>query len=155
MALVWRALRQPGLLLPWEFSACRALVFGSWGKGAAFSCRIVETGFMARYYPQVETSIEKAEQGPAGGSVRAHSELLNCQWVCDVNTVSFVPKWVFKRYLQLWPLLAIGNCSERLKFRIKRHYKVTLNAGLPGCFCLYWGIYHQPPAPMPSYRTHL
>ena len=53
--------------------------FGSWGKGAAFSCRIVETGFMARYYPQVETSIEKAEQGPAGGSVRAHSELLNCQ----------------------------------------------------------------------------
>ena len=32
---------------------------------------------MARYYPQVETSIEEAEQGTTGGSVRAHWEMLN------------------------------------------------------------------------------
>lgn len=155
VALVRGALKQPRLLLPWEFATCRALGLGSWIKEAAFSWRMLETEFLARYHPQVETSVERQSRVPWEALWELSGNCWNGQWMCDTNMASFVAKSVFIIYLQLWPLLAIGNCSERLKLRIKRHHKVSLNARQPGCCSLYWSTYPQSPISTPSYWIHL
>lgn len=88
---------------------------GHWRQGLCLG--VVLSGDLSR----------EAQQGTIGGSEWEYiGSSRNSQWLCGVKVASSASKLAFVIYLQL--LLTIGNCSEGLKFWIKRFIKVCLTA---------------------------